>query len=230
MYKKITHTIVEEHFDHPMATEIKSSVDNYTKPSRASAVSAVSWPLAVMFRLNARNYFSKLKSSVRNVVVDIIEPSDSMTSTKLLEQVLSDIGALSGEVTKYYGDLAGMEFDKLLGAFVMSAVEYVKTLKEGKDTFAVQAKCDNAIADIAKFLSGANPDNWPASAVTSIFTDYSRALVAQADALIKKDRKAAIDAENMQHDILLGNSVGRQGLSDVFAKGIIQQFPSEFTY
>jgi hypothetical protein len=227
MYKKITHTIVEEHFDHPMATEIKSSVENCIKPVM---VSAVSWPLSIKFRLDARNYFSKLKSDIRNVVSDTIDPIDSSTTIKLVEQILIDISDLSKEVAKYYGVSAGTEFDKLLSAFVMASNEHVKILKERKDPSDAQAKCAAAIAAIAKFLSDANPKSWPEAAVTSIFSDYSKAIQAQATALIKKDRTAAIDAENLQHDILLGNSTGRQGLADVFATGIIEQFPSKFTY
>ena len=31
MYKKITHHIVEEHFDHPIATELKAKIDKKSK-------------------------------------------------------------------------------------------------------------------------------------------------------------------------------------------------------
>jgi hypothetical protein len=191
---------------------------------------AINFGQAIQFRLDARTYFSALQTKVRNLIVDLIEPKDEATTAMKLSDVVNIIDRLGAVAATYYGGLAGVQLSKLLKDFALAAADHVKALKAGSDPAAAKVKCTEAIAAIAKFLSNANPDFWPESAVTKIFTEYSGALLAQAEALIKKDAKAALDAENLQHDIIMGNKMGTVGLADVFATGIIRQFPDQFSF
>lgn len=227
MYKKITHTIVEEHFDHPMAAEIKDRMENCSPSTPAMAVN---FGQAIKFRLDARNYFSALQTKVRNLIIDLVEPKDEATTAVKLADVVDIINRLGSVAATYYGTSAGNELATLLKDFALAAADHVKVLKANGDATAAKTKCAEAVAAIAKFLSTANPDFWPAKTVTTIFTDYSDALLSQAAALIKKDAPAALDAENLQHDVIMGNRMGRIGLADVFATGIIRQFPDQFSF
>jgi len=227
MYKKITHTIVEEHFDHPMAAEIKDRMENCSPTPPAMAVN---FAQAIKFRLDARTYFSALQTKVRNLITDLVEPKDEATSAVKLTDVVDTINRLGSVAAIYYGTAAGDQLATLLKDFALAAAAHVGILKANGDATAAKAKCAETIAAIAKFLSTANPEFWPATAVTAIFTDYSDALLAQAAALIKKDATAAVDAENTQHDVIMGNTMGKIGLADVFATGIIRQFPDQFSF
>jgi hypothetical protein len=227
MYKKVTHTIVEEHFDHPMATEIKKMVDCLA--TGTNTVSAVNYNQAIKFRLDNRNYFSRLQAKIRNYVLNLLDPRDDVIITNMVWEDLSKtIDSLGDLIVPYYGSAAGMAFSKLLKEYLMAAGDHIKAMRAGKDTTELAAKCAKTIDDIANFLSKANPVNWPAAAVTKIFTDYKNALIAQADAVIKKDIAAQTVAENHQQDILLGNPIGEVGFSDVFSTGIVKQFPERF--
>lgn len=227
MYKKITHTIVEEHFDHPMAADVKSRVDSCSPSMPAMAVN---FSQAIKFRLDSRNYFSALQTKVRNLIIDLVEPKDETTTGVKLADVVDTINRLGSVASTYYGASAGNELIKLLKDFALAAADHVKILKAGGDAAAAKIKCAEAVGAIAKFLSTANPDFWPEAAVTKIFTEYADALLSQATALIKKDAKAVLDAENLQHDIIMGNSMGTVGLADIFATGIIRQFPDQFSF
>lgn len=225
MYKKITHTIVEEHFGHPIGAEIKSYLE---KDHKAEAINLSQ---AIKFRLNARNYFSRLQMKIRNYVYDLLDTTtDATTKALVLDNLNKIIDECGDTIVPYYGAAAGIALSGHLKEYVTALGEHIKLIKEGKDTKDTTARVTKAIDDLAKFLSTANPKSWPADAVIGIFTSYRDAVIAQADALIKKDIKAEDAAETLQHDILLGNMRGSIGFADTFVNGIIKQFPELFSY
>ena len=76
MYKKITHEIVEEHFDHPIAADIKQMAES------ASVLPVKEWPplpQRYQFQSAIRNQFIKLNENIRNVIVSEVAESEDLS-------------------------------------------------------------------------------------------------------------------------------------------------------
>ena len=56
MYKRVTHTITEEHFGHPMAAEIKHTLENQSEGIRPMLGATT----ADKFRADVNEYFTKM--------------------------------------------------------------------------------------------------------------------------------------------------------------------------
>jgi hypothetical protein len=91
------------------------------------------------------------------------------------------------------------------------------------------AALDKALADwyanakeIADFVSGANPANWPMSATEPMLKAHIDQTTAYATDLLKGDyAKAVTDFDTANSHMMM--------LADTLAKGIVAQFPDKFT-
>ncbi|HEX9147865.1 MAG TPA: hypothetical protein VF958_01765, partial [Thermoanaerobaculia bacterium] len=92
------------------------------------------------------------------------------------------------------------------------------------DTAAVQTESArwNANADeIADFLNGANPQNWPRQTLHSEMRHHLDLTLQEAQARLRGDWAADIAAYDAVHQHILG-------MSDVLSAGIVKQFPRRF--
>ncbi|HLN58848.1 MAG TPA: hypothetical protein VK416_09820 [Thermoanaerobaculia bacterium] len=146
-------------------------------------------------------------------------PDAQATAERLLRNQ-SDIG---NAIKPFYGDAAGERLTGLLRPHILIAAELVKAAKAG-DTAAVQTQSAkwNANADeIADFLSGANPQNWPRETLRSEMHHHLDLTLQEAQARLRGDWAADIAAYDAVHQHILG-------MSDVLASGIVKQFPKRF--
>jgi len=92
------------------------------------------------------------------------------------------------------------------------------------DTVAVEAASArwSANADeIADFLSGANPDNWPRQTLRSEMRHHLDLTLQEAQARLRGDWAADIAAYDTVHQHILG-------MADVLSAGIVKQYPRRF--
>src|SRR5512141_2694876 len=146
-------------------------------------------------------------------------PDAQPTAERLLRNQ-SDIG---NAIKPFYGDAAGERLTGLLRPHILIAADLVKAAKAG-DTAAVQTQSAkwNANADeIADFLSGANPQNWPRETLRSEMHHHLDLTLQEAQARLRGDWAADIAAYDAVHQHILG-------MSDVLASGIAKQFPKRF--
>lgn len=139
------------------------------------------------------------------------------------ERLLRNQSDLGDAIKPYYGDAAGERLTGLLRPHILIAAELVKAAKAG-DTAAVQTQSArwNANADeIADFLSGANPRNWPAATLRSEMRHHLDLTLQEAQARLRQDWAADIAAYDAVHEHILG-------MADVLASGIVKQFPKRF--
>lgn len=83
-----------------------------------------------------------------------------------LTRLLDNQQHIGEAIVPFYGKEAGDHLTKLLTEHIMGAVPVLTAAKEGDEAalnLAVEDWYRNA-AEIAQFLSAANPENWPASA------------------------------------------------------------------
>jgi hypothetical protein len=145
-------------------------------------------------------------------------PDKDATAPRLLQNQV-DIG---NAIKPFYGDAAGNKLTALLKEHIMGAIDLLAAAKAND-----QPKVDSQKArwyrnadDIAAFLAGANPKNWP-------LADMKSSMKMHLDLTLKEalDRfggKYADDVKDYDavHDHILG-------LADTLTNGIAAQFPDK---
>jgi len=147
------------------------------------------------------------------------DPSAQAASVRLLKNQ-EDIG---NAVAQYYGAAAGTKLTDLLKQHILIAVDLVSAAKAGdaaKQADADKRWHDNA-AEIATFLSGANP-NWPKQTLVDMLNQHLALTTQEAVARLQK---------NWSADVAAFDSIFSQAMSmaDALTDGIAKQFPSKVT-
>ncbi|MFC5652552.1 glycosyltransferase [Paenibacillus solisilvae] len=141
---------------------------------------------------------------------------------KVLARLLKNQQDIGNAIKPYYGEAAGNKLAELLREHILIAGKIIAASLQGNQADIERYNKDwykNA-DDIAKFLSGVNP-NWSAKELKDLLDVHLQLVAADAAARIKKDWDADIAAfdEGESHIIKL---------SDTLATGIIKQFPDKF--
>ena len=145
---------------------------------------------------------------------------DKAAATERLLQNQVEIG---NAIKPYYGNAAGDKLAALLKEHITTAAEVVAAAKAND-----KAKLDDAnkrwVANsdqIADFLSGANPQNWPAADMRKMMREHLDLTTAEAVARLKGDWKADIAAYDRVHEQILH-------MADMLSAGIIKQHSDKF--
>jgi hypothetical protein len=145
---------------------------------------------------------------------------DKAAATDRLLQNQVDIG---NAIKPYYGDAAGDKLTTLLKEHITTAAEIVTAAKAG-DT----AKQDDATkrwfanADqIADFLSGANPKNWPQAEMRKMMRDHLNLTTEEVVARLQGNWAADIAAFDKVHEQILH-------MADMLTAGIAKQHAAKF--
>jgi hypothetical protein len=146
---------------------------------------------------------------------------DKDATTERLLQNQTDIG---NAVADFYGRPAGDKLTALLKDHILIAADIVTAAKAGDNTKVASSnkkRHDNA-AEIATFLHGANPKQWPTATLQNAMNMHIDQTLDEATHQLKGDYAASVkDYERLVQHIV--------GMADVLSNGIIAQFPSKFT-
>jgi hypothetical protein len=145
-------------------------------------------------------------------------PDKDATAKRLLQNQ-TDIG---NAVKPFYGDAAGDKLTSLLKDHITIAVEIIDAAKKGdaaKKDAAVKRWQANA-DDIAAFLSGANPSNWPAADMKAMMREHLDLTTAELVAHLQKDWAADVAAYDKVETQVLK-------MADMLTAGIAKQFPDK---
>ena len=148
--------------------------------------------------------------------------ADQPDADALSRRLLANQDQIGQAIVPYYGQAAGDRLAALLKDHILIAVDVVKAAKAND-----QAKLGDAdrrwhanAADIATFLSGANP-NWSRADVLSMMNEHL-ALTTQATvARLKKNWTEEITTFDKIYDQAMM-------MADSLSDGIIRQFPDRF--
>lgn len=139
-----------------------------------------------------------------------------------LDRLLKNQKDIGAAVVPFYGQAAGDKLTGLLTTHINQAVPVLKAAQAND-----KAALDKALADwyanakeIADFVSGANPANWPTSATEPMLKAHIDQTTAYATDLLKGDYAKAVADFSTANDHMLM-------LADTLAKGIIAQFPDK---
>jgi hypothetical protein len=185
--------------------------------SPANAIS----PAAASLKLALRRLWSDHVIWTREYVVAAVAgtPDAGAAATRLLKNQ-EDIG---NAVVPVYGEAAGKALTDLLKQHIMIAVDLVTAAKSGDNTSFEEndRKWTANAEEIARLLSGANPQNWPQADVSDLLMQHLNLTKSEVVARLQgkwDDDVAAFD--QIFTEILT--------VADVLADGVVKQFPDKF--
>jgi hypothetical protein len=146
-------------------------------------------------------------------------PDLQVTQGRLLANQ-TDIG---NAIKPYYGPDAGSKLTALLQQHIMAAAGVLKAAKTGNTTDVAQAKAvfyanGNQIAD---FLHGANPGNWPLDAAQNMMNTHLDQVAEMGSDELTGHYAESVGVWNAYRDHILA-------MADTLSTGIIKQFPDRF--
>ena len=146
---------------------------------------------------------------------------DLKTTLARLLRNQTDIG---NAIKPYYGDAAATKLTALLKQHILIAVDVLKAAKAGNAAALKRAQARwQANADqLATFLSAANPQHWPKSALVSMLRAHLALTTNEAVARLQHRWAADVQAADaVEHEMMM--------MADALSSGIIAQFPERFS-
>lgn len=216
MYKKITHNITEEHYAHPLAAELKKSVEKkivsqepmpsptppakYYQSEEYYIVPDGSLGLedklpqyvlneeTMLFRMDARTAFAKWAWGLVNYAIAI--DNDVAFVDQVKSRFTKSAVTIGDLALPYYGVTAGTILSDALIGIGDVGIEYATALKEKareSELEAISDKWTPLITDTAKVLAELNPNNWPEKLLVDILTNLVGAWKDELVAKFTKD-------------------------------------------
>src|SRR5262245_32872456 len=156
----------------------------------------------------------------RNYIISALAGLED--EAKIAERLLRNQDDIGAAIKPYYGDAAGKQLATLLRDHILIAAEIVAAAKAGAmdQVAAGQKKWTANGADIAAFLSGANP-NWPRKDMQHMLQMHLDLTTGEVVGRLNKDWAADIKSYDEGHAHMLM-------FADILADGIVKQFPAKF--
>ncbi len=134
----------------------------------------------------------------------------------------------------YYGLTAARKVGDLLSVITINGQKVVAELKLGKDINAYEVIWDKQINELAKYLNELNPTHWPVDLLDEMFINLTALWVDDFKARLKGDFVAdSIALDNILKVAVSGvpnhTQKGYTSIADRISRGIIAQFPTDFT-
>lgn len=219
MYKKITHHIVEEHFDHPIAAELKRKVEkNKVEPKAKAFIHSYDLSPLSQYEKDSLNYWGQLAWRISSLVVSITEGDKNIDVLK--ERMAGDINNIAKIVEDCYGTDAAKAFSKLLNDITLALVEVLILVKEDRDTTKAMSHLADTNKALGNFLEKASK-LWPSDVVVDIFGQIENLYIMQAISRIKKEWAPGIAAADDAYNIIaVHQDGGGKSFADIFSAGI----------
>jgi hypothetical protein len=186
----------------------------------AGAASMAETP-AEKLRADMRKLWEDHVSWTRLYIVSVAAglPDKDLTAQRLIQNQV-DIG---NAIKPFYGDAAGTKLTELLKEHILGAADLLAAAKAGDqpEIAKQKARWSKNGDDIAMFLAGANPKNWPEAAMKAEMKMHLDLTLKEA--LNRFAGKYAEDIKDYDqvHEHILK-------LADTLTNGIKAQFPDRF--
>jgi len=217
MYKKITHTIVEEHFEHPLASDIKKTLERRSIKATIGMSEVIS---KAQFKTDINNFFADYIASAEKVINATTGTDVDLSAA---EKAAFENVASIGEITK---EIYPVEFvekvNSILRSTTLALIQTVHLLRSNLDTKDwTNSRFNNLLAgDLAETLSKFN-NVWQFMTVKDWYVALTTNWVNQAKAR---------QAKNTTNEQAAANNVTNLAASfaRTFADGVIAQHPDFF--
>ncbi len=215
MYKKVTHTIVEEHFGHEMAAEIKKVIDKTIVPPKPKMEPAA----ASKFKADVENYFVGFNKNIGDII-RAIESPDSMGLPEAEAALFANVDALGNLYKTYYGIEFGEKINQNMRALIFVIIAIVRNLKNKIDIRDWRNRLETIRNDLATTLYQYN-NNWRYVDVVSVLVQLFDEYVNYAQNTVNRNQTTMDSSLNKMNNL---GSV----FASTLVNGTMQQFPGKF--
>lgn len=214
MYKKITHNIVEEHFDHPIASQIKKSMSR----SKIPTDEILSEP---KFKEDVHSYFETylkhlkdLVNSVNGTQEDFLLEFENFFKTPWID----DLGNMTKPI---YQTEFGEKLNESLRMMATTIFTGLQLIKEGKDFGSVFNRINFITNDLSQTLQTFN-NQWAYTTTNPLFNSLFTDLFALAKARVSKNT-------TLEQQLLQKITASWSAFENVLVNGIIKQHSDRFS-
>jgi hypothetical protein len=214
MYKRITHTIVEEHFDHPIGVEIANGMVKHrlAQPTMANIMPADE------FKAYVEDFYLDLERKMLNLVDASFNPSLNF-QTAIGDAM--DFEALGNTLGNYYDVEFKERFNQALGNTIMQLVYIWRNQVRRIDNTDALSRFEQGTWGYSMLLNQYN-NKWDKDIIRTLLDNWANALLDLGNAKYEKNSTAEVTAKEKFA------SAG-SALSAYVSAGLINQFPSLFT-
>lgn len=217
MYKKITHNIVEEHFDHPVASEIKKTVDRTKIRSKLDGFPSMT---TADFQAALQKWRGDFQEGIDKIIRSVNGSEDDLKFAE--ELAFSDVNKLGDLLKPIYGIDFAERVNQGFRHYIIGLVQVVHLLKYGLDIRDwTNNRFNNLIAgDLFGTLNAVN-NTWG-------FQNIRNGLVSMSDAWVAatKARLAKKSDEETKQMTAATNAL-KNFIADIY-NGTTQQYPEKF--
>lgn len=222
MYKKITHHITEEHFGHPVATQIKKVVDKTTtNTSPGVKPKAVNMQSQSAFKAAVQNYFSNFQAQMNQIINSVNGPEQSLIQAE--DGIFSNIDSLGNLLKQYYGSEVGERINSSNRDLALGMVSILRSLREGADyKTTLNGRMSTLVAnEYGSVLNKVN-NMWVWNDIKGRLINLVNTWVEQIKAVQNKDTNAANLAQTKATTII-------NDFAKTLSEGVVAQFTDVFT-
>ena len=213
MYKKITHNIIEEHFDHPIGSQIKKSMEKSKLVTNEIFSES-------QFRADLHNHFQSYISNLSLLInaaagtdEDLIVAFDNFFKTNWVD----DLGNMTKPLyVTEFGERCNQAFRSMATTVLLA----IQTIKTGKDSSQLFNRMQYSTNELATTLSNFN-NVWQYNAVNTLLTAFATDIFALIKAKISKNTTTASQLEQK----IYGDWAT---FERIFIDGIITHHPERF--
>lgn len=218
MYKKITHTIVEEHFDHPIASKIKRMMED----TRSSVPNDQIFNEAE-FRNSVNSYMTSYANAINSLIESQTAPNENLIST--FESAFLTVDSLGNMTKPFTTSELGEKINAAMRYILVYLTMAVQASKISADYGQMESRTTGVASDLSnamafhnsKWTSGTTPE-------TNVYL-----LLGNIATEIYKKLKYKL-AGNTELNQTWTNKI--QSLfttfANLFAQGIIEKYPERF--
>jgi hypothetical protein len=215
MYKKITHTIVEEHFEHPMAVGIASNVKTGRPMGRSQLAEIMS---RGQFKAFVDNYFIDTEDKLVQLANATFD--ENLDFQAAIANAM-EYEALGNTLGKYYDIEFQERFNQNMGNAIMQFLYYWRNSIRKFDNKETLARIKMQAMAISQTLNQYN-NAWDRDILRTHLDDFFGEFINLGNAKLAKNKTA-------ETSVLDKISAAGSKLSNYLANGVIQQQPDLFT-
>jgi len=214
MYKKITHTIVEEHFDHPMGVGIAANV-GLPKLGRHTIAEVMS---SGQFKTYVDNYFMETEDKLVEFANATFDENLDFQSAIANAMNYESLGNTLG---KYYDVEFQERFNQNMGIWIMQLLYYWRNSIRKLDNKETLARLKTQAWAMSQIMNQYN-NYWDRDILRALLDDFLGEFVNLGNAKLAKNK--ANETASLDRIAAAGSK-----LSNYLANGVIQQHPELFS-
>jgi hypothetical protein len=236
MYKKITHNITEEHYDHPAALEMMGVISNgnvkmlsNTHHMSTTVKSTINDPaIANLIRRDVQGMFAHYQGRMRDLIIAVGNGSADQAA---LSQALNTAAtAITSNYASYYPTATAATFTQNFMDFTTSATTIVTGIYAGNTVppTAAQTLNTSSINNLATLLTTTSPVSYSLQSTIPLFTNISKFWQEQATARRAQDWPADIRAATNSEDAILTGNTNSASLANTYINSLFIDWPNRF--